>query len=75
MSTGRLNKLDREFKIQMELGKGLILLANLAAGSLLFGQAVSEEPFNFGLAGFGALLVIWLYSLSVWVRKGGGKLR
>ena len=75
MPKGRFKKSDREIKIQMELGKGLILLANLAAGSLLFGQAVSDEPFNFGLAGFGTVLVIWLYSLSVWVMKGGGKLK
>ncbi len=70
-----LNQSDNYFKIYLEVGKAVLLLANLAGGSLVFGQAVAEKPFQLGIAVFGVVFVTWLYSLAVLIMKKGGEMK
>ncbi len=71
----KLKHPDNHFKIYLEVGKAVLLLANLAGGSLIFGQAVAEKPFQLGIAVFGAVFVTWLYSLAVLIMKRGGEIK
>jgi len=48
-----------------------MLLGNIAAGALIFGQAASEFPFRFGLALLGLLLVFGLYGIAFIIMRGG----
>jgi len=58
-------------KKQLEVSKHLMLLGNIAAGALIFGQATSEFPFRFGLALLGLILVFGLYGIALIIMRGG----
>ena len=61
------------FERRLEVGKHLMMLGNLAAGALLFGQAVSGFPFNVRVAILGVVVLVWAYIGAWWLMKGGGK--
>ena len=51
---------------KFEVGKGLILLANLLAGGLVFGQLITEETdINWIIFVIGAFATLGLYTSSV----------
>lgn len=58
---------------RLEVGKHLMMLANLAAGALLFGQAFSAFPFNLRVAILGVVVVILAYVGAWFFMKGGGR--
>jgi hypothetical protein len=47
------------------LSKGLIELANIIAGALVFGQLVVGERFDFGVFNLGVLLAFALYTWAL----------
>jgi hypothetical protein len=57
---------------RLEVGKHLMMLGNLAAGALLFGQAFSGFPFNLRVAILGAIVVVLAYVGAWFFMKGGG---
>ena len=60
-------------KSRLEVGKHLMMLGNIAAGSFLFGQAVSGQPFDTRVAILGIIVLVLSY-VSAWkFMKGGGK--
>jgi hypothetical protein len=63
-------KLTSNLRKQMTAEK-LMELGNIAAGALLFGQAFSGFPFNFGLAILGLVVLAWLYTSAWTLMKGG----
>ena len=74
MAKGSPKKSVAESKIRLELGKALLLMANVAAGSLVFQETITQQPFDPWVMLFGVLLVSWLYSLAYLVMRGGGRL-
>jgi len=55
---------------KFEVGKGLILLANLVAGGLVFGQLITEETdINWIIFVIGAFATLGLYTPSVKLLK------
>jgi hypothetical protein len=51
----------------------LMELGNIAAGALLFGQAISGFPFNFTLAVLDNLLLGLAYGWALVIMKGGDR--
>lgn len=66
-------KAERKFQVNLETGKHLMMLGNLAAGALVFAQAFSGVPFDFTVAILGLLLLAFLYSLASMIMRGGVK--
>jgi hypothetical protein len=54
-----------------QVAEKLVDLGNIAAGALLFGQAISGFPFNFTSAVLGGLLLSLAYSWALVITKGG----
>jgi hypothetical protein len=54
-----------------QVAEKLIELGNIAAGALLFGQAISGFPFNLTSAVLGGLLLGLAYSWALVIMKGG----
>ncbi len=55
---------------KFEVGKGFILLANLVAGGLVFGQLITEETdINWIIFVIGAFATLGLYTSSVKLLK------
>jgi hypothetical protein len=54
-----------------EIGKHLMMLGNLAAGALLFGQAFSGYPFDTHIAFIGVVTWIVVYAAAIAVMRGG----
>lgn len=52
-----------------KVAEKLMELGNVAAGALLFGQALSGSPFNFTLAFLGLLLLFWFYAMAFILMK------
>jgi hypothetical protein len=71
MADSRGVQQKRAFKARLEVGKHLMLLGNLAAGALVFGQAFSGFEFDFQIALLGLVTLALLYALAVSVMKGG----
>ena len=59
------------FKRRLEVGKHLMLLGNLAAGALIFGQAFSGFSFNLRAAVLG-VIVLTLSYVGAWFFMRGG---
>jgi hypothetical protein len=53
------------------IGEKLLDLGNIAAGALLFGQFISDRPFNMLIASSGLIAVVVLYIVGLWVMRGG----
>ncbi len=64
---------EKTFKINLEIGKHLMLLGNLAAGALVFGQTVSGLQFKPEVAIAGIAACIILYIVAAYIMKGGKK--
>ena len=64
-------RLERLFKAYLEVGKGLIFLANLAAGSLLFNRVLSDKPLRFIEVIIAVVIVLMLYALAFALMTGG----
>ena len=60
------------FQARLEVGKNLMMLGNLAAGGLLFGQAFSGFPFNLRVALLGVLVLVLAY-VAAWSFMRGGE--
>jgi hypothetical protein len=60
-----------KLKRNYDTGKSLMSLGNIAAGSLLFGQAFSGFAFDFRIAVLGLVVLAWLYAMA-WVLMRGG---
>ncbi len=72
MADSTSNQLDRAFQRRLEVGKHLMMMGNLAASALLFGQALSNYQFNLRAAILGVMIVVFAY-VGAWVlMKGGG---
>jgi hypothetical protein len=59
---------------RLEVGKHLMMLGNLAAGAMLFGQAFSGFPFNIQIAALGILTWAVFYAFAIYIMKGGESL-
>ncbi|MCP4410479.1 MAG: hypothetical protein GY807_22595 [Gammaproteobacteria bacterium] len=68
-TSSKLSK--RELKRNYDTGKALMSLGNIAAATLLFGQAFSGFSFDFTVAFLGLLLLIWLYFTGRILMRGG----
>ena len=59
---------------KIEVAKHLMILANIAAGALIFGQAFSGfPPLNFQVAIIGVMVWLFLSALALYVMRGGDK--
>lgn len=73
MAKTKILPAELRFKINIEIGKHLMLLGNLAIGALVFGQTISGARFDPKVAMAGIILWIILYLTAVLLMKGGGK--
>ena len=64
---------EETFQRRLEVGKHLMMLGNLAAGSLLFGQAFSGHPFNLRTAALGVVVLVVTYVWAILIMKGGDR--
>ncbi len=64
---------EQRFRINLEIGKHLMLLGNLAVGALVFGQTISGAMFDPRVALAETGLWVILYLTAVLLMKGGGK--
>lgn len=64
---------ERRFRINLEIGKHLMLLGNLAIGALVFGQTISGIEFKLEVALTGITVCMILYVTAVYLMKGGEK--
>ena len=59
---------------KIEFSKHLFILANIAAGALIFGQAFSGfPPLNFQVAVIGVVVWLFLSGLALYNMRGGDK--
>lgn len=73
MAVSKSLAVERRFQVNLEVGKHLMLLGNLAAGALVFGQVVSGMPFKAIIALAGILTLGVLYTIAVLIMKRGVK--
>jgi hypothetical protein len=53
------------------IGEKLLDLGNIAAGAMLFSQAISVKPFDLRLAAIGVVVIVGLYLIGLRVMRGG----
>ena len=53
------------------VGEKLLDLGNIAAGALLFSQAISNKPFNMEVAFLGIVAIVILYLVGLRIMRGG----
>lgn len=67
------DKKDQLFERRRDLTKSLFALANISAGSFIFGQALSDKSVSWSLVILGLVVTIALYLLALSVMKKGDK--